>query len=497
MSTSYLPTMPSTSTYSMMSGGGQWSSSPISGPQESTPRTTQYGSYPSPMGSYQSPLESTVYPTSEYPSYRSPISRSPQSLHSMPTAIDPTLDSSPHLDQRRSSVSMAGPSSITSRRPLAPSHSNSPSMFSFATSTPNSHPGMFPSSSESAILLSPKQPSRWTPTSQSNMSNTPSYGSRTHQHDSGSHYSPPQTRSLQHLPELISSNPLKRRREEESPPVRNVMPCIELPRPGAKWFTRRSRNGAAYTVCPKQQYRCLYGEGCTVVKEKACQIKDHYQTDHARFNCIQCADCGGSYARPCTYKRHLKAGKCPKKRPLTPEQICQGKLRDEIMKCFQNMTDEASVLRGLKTIKECNMKDNMHKRKRCVGPNRRSGTPSPHHGQRIGGASQAGDSEHSSYTGMSENEHLAEIGMASTAVTTSSYYPTILSAPRPAAMATMPNFATGYSQSTGQGNGSSHGAHNAYPYSNMYSQDNFHESQRVNMGYASHPISDPYSSATW
>ncbi|RPB24710.1 hypothetical protein L211DRAFT_143785 [Terfezia boudieri ATCC MYA-4762] len=133
-------------------------------------------------------------------------------------------------------------------------------------------------------------------------------------------------------------------------------------------FLRKGRSGTVYTVCPKQLYRCLYDPKCGITKQKACDMKDHYYSVHAQFNCMQCDNCGNSYARPCTYKRHLKEDKtCPKPRTLTAEQVEQGALRRQIMECFGDMTNERMVKRGVTLMKKCNMRQDMRKRKRRVG----------------------------------------------------------------------------------------------------------------------------------
>ncbi|KAF8426240.1 hypothetical protein EV426DRAFT_20409 [Tirmania nivea] len=133
-------------------------------------------------------------------------------------------------------------------------------------------------------------------------------------------------------------------------------------------FLRKGRSGTVYTVCPKQLYRCLFDPKCKVTKQKACDMKDHYYSDHALFNCMQCDKCGNSYARPCTYKRHLKADKtCPKPRTLTAEQEDQGRLRKEIMEYFADMTNERLVRKGVNLMKKCNARMDMRKRKRRVG----------------------------------------------------------------------------------------------------------------------------------
>jgi len=38
-------------------------------------------------------------------------------------------------------------------------------------------------------------------------------------------------------------------------------------------FLRKGRSGIAYTVCPKQEYKCLYDPKCKVTKQKACDMK--------------------------------------------------------------------------------------------------------------------------------------------------------------------------------------------------------------------------------
>ncbi|KAF8467803.1 hypothetical protein BDZ91DRAFT_762610 [Kalaharituber pfeilii] len=140
----------------------------------------------------------------------------------------------------------------------------------------------------------------------------------------------------------------------------------------SKAFVRKSRTGHVYTVCPKQEYHCQI-KNCSVVKNKACDMKDHYYTAHAQFNCMQCDGCGNSYARPCTYKRHLRDDKtCPKQRTLNAEQRKHGEYRRRLMHLFSDMTNIDNVREGVKLIEMCNKLPEMRKRKRRTVANKRS-----------------------------------------------------------------------------------------------------------------------------